>query len=394
MPVAYTRPKYRDNPDEEPGSTPPTAAAPTEPARVTPPAPANMMEYMMYRDAQREEREERERRARATPVSPAVRPGGASTASRLAQEMESFAREQQAIQAVMAKFQPAPNPVMQILDTEFGGKIGEVASTGISELIKMWKEERMMKRAADEAARYSKQYDEMVAKYERVLQLKMQAGDTSAIPMPAPPQSMGMPGFPAPSGMAGQAIGLAQAYGQMPGGQGSMLDQAFGGAPPQTPIQPDPAAFGGFPGGQGMGGMPSMGHSRPRVSMSPDSSPGGFPGQPGFFGGPQQGYGQQGYGQQVDPMQALRDELARTQKELADARDNAALQKPASAPLTPRPAIPQPPQPNFPPNSPPAEDPDGLDESISIEGEGVDQTAEILAQENPAPKRNPKDNEL
>jgi hypothetical protein len=171
-----------------------------------------------------------------------------------------------------------------------------------------------------------------------------------------------------------------------------MMDQAFGNAPPQMPIQPDPAAFGGFPGGPQ--GMAQMGHSRPRVSMSQDAGPGGFPGQPNFFGQQQQGYGPGAFGgPQVDPMQALRDELARTQKELADARDNAVLQKPAAAPLTPKPAIPQPPQPNFPPNSPPAEDPDGVDDSISVEGEGIDQTADILAQENPAPKpkRNPQE---
>lgn len=397
------RPAINPEPVEAPSEVPltpvqypSTAAPPAAPSGpATPAAPASMADVMMMQMMEDREERKRERAAQKAAQTRSVQATQVMNGAQAAKAVTAYANEvaqfTTAIRNIQGIAQPAANPIISFAATPLASSLANVGGQIGGQLVAMLKEERQMKRSALVVQQTYAQYDAALDKWNKAMDKAAQnpaaaqalaAAGVTAPPAPPTPGQIMPGGLQGPSGVAGQALALAQGFGQ---NQPMQPFQPMMQQPLQDPFQVQ----------QPMAGPPPMGFgiSRPRVQMQPDFGTPGVGIQPQTaFSQPQTGFGQQ---PMQDPYQRIRElEQKLSEKQDRDALGLEPAPKPPSTNPVPPPVAPQPPL------SPMAEDgvaqmPKVVYQDEPVE-EGIDpslinmQDSDVaMVAENPAKRKKP-----
>ncbi len=230
--------------------------------------------------------EERQKAKRATahPAAPATTssyPRGSPIAAM--REVRAHAREINAFQAEIQALAPKAqdNPTLAVLNSNSVSKLFEAAGGALNQVVGLWKEEHVMGKAVAQMAAAEAKYKSMIEAHNAAIQLRIQHPEAAAqVSAPLAPQAF-VPsgGFPRPSGLAGQVVGLAQEYGQVPQtvAMPTGMHAASVAPPPQFQASAPPMPFLPSAPNAGVpiyGGMPGVGVQSTVSPFIPGPSPG------------------------------------------------------------------------------------------------------------------------
>jgi hypothetical protein len=348
-------------PDEIPVSAPISRAPPAAPAPAQY-APAQAMSFqeqmqllqMQSAQANLQLQQEQLRAAQRANTPRTTQTVQRAPITSMIGQFRAQVQEMHAAQDALADLAGPPkiNPYMTFLNSPMAAELGKTVSSVGVELVRMYKDERAMKRASKDLDDYQKKLERIYQMHNDAINLRAQNPQAAAgIDPPPAPQLNGIPQFPGNiSGQAGQSINMA-----------NQLSQAYGGMPPgvaptwatPTPAQPDMGQTQS-PFGQ----TPVMGVSRPRVSVQSDSGMMGVGVAPSFQfpGAPQ-----------PPTQEQLLAQIEQLRQEKANLEDRLQITKIQQSNPAPRPQI----------------------DSDGVEGEGV--APEYLnASNHGVPQENPK----